>query len=61
MSPEDYIYDQIYKGALKAGAGEKSAKLHAVLGLERWKKGKFDKTAKLVEEMIQSAKKWRQK
>jgi len=59
MSPEDYIYDQIYKGALKAGAGEKSAKFYAFIGVEQCKKGadKLD----VIEKMIQSAKKWRQK
>ena len=61
MTPEDYIYSQIYKGALEAGASERSAKDHAVMGLEKWKNGKFDKSSQLISEMIAQAKRMKLK
>lgn len=57
MSPEDYIYNQIYKGALSVGASEQFAKDNAVTGLSDWKKGKFKKVIDLIEEKIKQAKK----
>jgi len=41
MNQTDFVFNQIYKGALKAGAGEKQAHAHAVMGLEDYKKGKL--------------------
>lgn len=43
MSPGDYIYMQIYKGALAGGAKERLAKDYAVMGLDDYKRGKFKK------------------
>lgn len=39
----DFIWDQIYKGALAGGAKERIAKDSAVAGLEDYKKGRFKK------------------
>jgi len=61
MKAEDYIYNQIYKGALKAGASERSAKDHAVMGLEMWKKGKFEQSVSLITDMITQAKRFKAK
>jgi len=54
---EDFVFNQIYKGALAAGAKEKQAKDHAVMGLNDYKKGKFQgKASKLIEDRIKQAK-----
>lgn len=39
----DFVWDNIYKGALKGGAKDRFAKDAAVQGLEDYKKGKYKK------------------
>ena len=56
MKPNDFVYMQIYKGALAKGAKERAAHNNAILGLEDFKKGRFSKTSKLIEERIRMAK-----
>lgn len=52
----DFVYSQIYKGALAQGAKEKHAKDCAVMGLDDYKKGKFTgKPSKLIESRIKEA------
>jgi hypothetical protein len=41
MNTHDFIYSQIYKGALKAGAKERQALNAATMGLEAFKKGEL--------------------
>jgi len=54
----DFVFDQIYKGALAAGAKEKAAHDHALMGVDDYKKGKFQgKASKLIESRIKLAKK----
>lgn len=54
---EDFVYMSIYRGALKVGAFERLAKDHAVMGLEDYKRGRFDKVINLINKRIQDAKK----
>jgi hypothetical protein len=56
MNPSDFIYVQIYRGAIRAGAKEPKAKDNAIAGLEEWKKGKFKKPSMLIEQRIKQAK-----
>ncbi len=53
----DFVYMAIYRGALKVGATDRLAKDHAIMGLEDYKKGKFDKAINLINDRIQRAKK----
>tara|TARA_Y100000593_G_C4224646_1_gene293759 strand:- start:52 stop:246 length:195 start_codon:yes stop_codon:yes gene_type:complete len=56
MNPSDFVYDQIYKGALNKQASQRWAQHHALLGLEDWKKNKIpSKTSKLIEARIKKA------
>lgn len=58
MNPADFVYRQIYTGALRAGATERAAHSQAVMGLDRYKRGKNRGTvSKLIEEHIKLAKK----
>ena len=59
MIPTDFIYKQIYTGALKAGATERAAHSNAVMGLDDFKKGRYKKPASLIKERIDTAKKTR--
>lgn len=58
MKPEDFIYNQIFKGSLKAGAKQDAAHRHAVMGLDEYKKGKMagGRASKLIERHISAAK-----
>lgn len=53
----DFVYFAILKGALAEGATERIAKDEAMLGLENFKKGKFDKAINLINNRIAEAKK----
>ena len=57
MNPSDFVYQQIYKGALAQKVNEGIAKNHAVMGLDMYKKGKFQKVNVLIKDMITKAKK----
>ena len=46
MTQSDFIYDQVYKGALNAGAMDSQALNHAVMALDDFKKNKFSRLKK---------------
>ena len=52
---KDFIFDQVYKGALKAGASDRHAKDEAVTAMDRYKKNRFGKASKMIEEAIKDA------
>lgn len=58
MQPNDFVFNQIYKGALNQGAKEDSAHRFAVIGLDKFKKGKYGgaKVSHLIEQCIKDAK-----
>ncbi len=45
MSPVDYVYREVYLGALQSGAAESQAKNHAVMALDDFKKKQVQTTA----------------
>jgi hypothetical protein len=55
MNAQDYVYRQILTGALDKGASETMAKNNATLGLEEYKKNRFSKPDKLIQEKIKEA------
>ena len=56
MQPNDFVYQQIYKGALSKGASERAAHNNALLGLEDYKKNKiFKKVSYLIEDRVKQA------
>ena len=59
MTPADFVYNSIYKGALALKVSETVAKNHAVMGLDRYKKNKFQKNKVdlLIKDEIAAAKK----
>lgn len=58
MTPNDIIYNEVYKGYLKAGCNEFVAKNAAVDALQKFKNGQFTgKASKLIPESITNAKK----
>lgn len=56
MNGRDFIFNEIYKGALRAGACERFAHDAAVTGLDAYKKNNFKKAHKLVADKIAEAK-----
>lgn len=58
MNPSDFVYDQIFKGAIRQGTKQDSAHRHAVMGLDELKKGKMGgaRASKLIERHIAEAK-----
>ena len=59
MTPNDFIYNQIYKTCLAQKVNERVAQQHAVMGLERYKKNKFakGKVDLMIKEVVEQAKK----
>ena len=56
MKPEDFVYDQIYKGALSKGASDRCAKDSAVIGIDEYRKNKIvGKVSNLIEARIKAA------
>ena len=55
MNGKDFVYKSILNGALEKGASQVMAKDQASLGLEEYKKGRFDKPDKLINEKIKDA------
>jgi len=56
MSPEDFVYNQIFKGALNKKASQNNAQKQAVIGMEKYKKGKISKkVSHLIEQGIAEA------
>jgi len=55
-SQEDFVYNQIFKGALAKNALERHAHDQATIGLEDYKKGKIEKkVSHLIEDRIKKA------
>lgn len=62
MNPCDFVFNQIYKGAMRQGATEKAARYHAGEGLADYNKSKMpNKASGLIEQRIISAKKMKSK
>lgn len=57
MNPNDLIYNEVYKGCLKAGCDELLAKNTAITTLQKYKNGQYVKPSKLVTQSIADAKK----
>ena len=57
MTPGDMIYNETYKGCLKAGCDELLAKNTAITTLQKYKNNQFTKPSKLVSQSITDAKK----
>lgn len=62
LNVEDFVYEQIFKGAINKGAKELHARDHAVMGLDDFKKGKIATkkskkrtVANLIDERIDQA------
>ncbi len=57
MSPNDMIYNETYKGCLRAGCDETLAKNTAITTLQKYKNNQFTKPSALVKTAIAEAKK----
>lgn len=57
MSQGDMVYNETYKGCLKAGCAEHQARDAAVMTLQAYKNNQFTKVTKLIEQSITAAKK----
>lgn len=57
MEPSDFIFNQVYKGAMAKGVVERIAHNAAVIALDDFKKGRFSgKASKLIADRIAAAK-----
>lgn len=56
MTPNDIVYNEVYKGCIRAGVAEYIAKDTAVMALQKFKNNQFDKPSKLIEKSIKDAK-----
>ena len=58
MTPQDMIYNETYKGCLKAGCDDRLSKDTAVMTLQKYKNGQYsNKPSKLISQAITEAKK----
>lgn len=57
MNSIDYLYGEIYRGSLQAGAPQNSAKNAAITGISEYKKGRYKSIKDLIETGIKNAKK----
>jgi len=57
MTPNDMVYNEVYKGCLRAGCAEHQARDAAVMTLQAYKNNQFIKVTKLISEAIVTAKK----
>lgn len=57
MNQNDFVYKSIFIGATKAGAIERHAHGAAATGLDQYKKNRFTKVSKLIDDKIKEAKK----
>lgn len=56
MMPDDFVFNQIFKGALNQKASERCAHNNALLGLEDYKKNRIaSKVSKLIQDRIKRA------
>lgn len=58
MKPNDFVYQQIYKGALAKKVNERVAHQQALIGLDKYKKSAMGgaKVSKFIEDQIAIAK-----
>ena len=56
-TPNDMVYDSIYKGSKAEGVDELTAKDAAIMGLQRYKNGQYASPSKLIKDAIVQAKK----
>ena len=57
MTPNDMVYDAVYKQCLKAKCDEFTAKNAAVMTLQKFKNNQFITPAKLIKQAVSDAKK----
>ena len=57
MTPNDLVWNSVYKGCKAAGCCETTSKNAAISALQKYKNGQFSKASKLVTESIVEAKK----
>lgn len=50
-----FIWDSIYKGSIKNGSTEQSARMQACLGTKKYKCGQFKTTSILIKEYVTAA------
>ena len=56
MLPKDFVFNQIYKGAISQGSSERNAKEMAARGVSQFLKGQFSgKPSGLIMDMIATA------
>lgn len=56
MQPNDFVWNQIYKGSIARGAKQGVAHKHAVTGSERYRKNQFSgKAVNFIEQCIKDA------
>lgn len=57
MSPNDMVYNTVYKGCLNIGCDERLSKDTAVMTLQKYKNNQFIKVTTLIKQSIADAKK----
>jgi hypothetical protein len=55
MQPRDFVYNSIYKGALRLSASERRAHEAAVTGLDAYKKCRYKKPSQMIDARIKQA------
>lgn len=56
MQPNDFVWTQIYKGAISRGCKQGIAHKHAVTGSEKYRKNQFTgKAVNFIEDCIKAA------
>jgi len=58
MTPNDIVFDEVYKGCLKAGCSEYVAHSAAITTLQKYKNNQFTKVSQLIKQSITDAKKF---
>ena len=57
MTPNDMVYNEVYKGCKAAGCIELVAKDAAQMTLQKYKNNQFYKVSKLIQQAVTDAKK----
>ncbi len=57
MTPNDLIYNEVYKQCKEAKCDELTSKNAAIMALQKFKNGQFTKPTKLITESVAAAKK----
>lgn len=59
MKPDDFVYNQVYKGLLNAGVSQLTAQQQAVIALEKYKKSSHGarSAGDFIKKQIQQGKK----